>query len=247
MHRFFIERSHIQNGKFHIYGHDARHIGRVIRLRDGDTIELCDLDGTDYIGKISRIDKDVVSGTIVESHPSISEPSCKITLYQGLPKGDKMDTIIQKGVELGIYSIVPIMTERTIVRFKGPSDIDKKTTRWQRIAKEAAKQSKRAIIPYVKDPISFTEGILKQHELMIFFWEEERKLSLNKLLTSTRTIEDIGIFIGPEGGFSMDEAESARKNGWHITTLGPRILRTETVSIAVISAIMFYLEEWQWR
>lgn len=245
MHRFFIDRSHIKNDKFYIYGDDAKHIGKVIRLRTGDTIELCDLEGTDYIGVISHIDKDVVSGAVVKSYPSISEPSCKITLYQGLPKGDKMDTIIQKTVELGVYSVVPVITERTIARFKEPSAIEKKLRRWQRIAKEAAKQSKRAIIPSVKDPISFTEGINRQHELKIFFWEEERDVSLKEILASTHSTEDVGIFVGPEGGFSTDEAEYAKKKEWHIATLGPRILRTETVSMASISAIMFYLGEWQ--
>lgn len=247
MHRFFVDKTNIDNGNFHIDGDDAKHIGKVIRLREGDIIELCDSQGMDYIGIITHMDRDKIYGRIEKSYPSISEPSCKLTLYQGIPKGDKMDTIIQKSVELGVYSVVPVMTERTVVKFKSQVDIDKKTTRWQRIAKEAAKQSKRSIVPSVLEPISFTEALGRRHQLMIFFWEEEQNLSLKDRLASIHSIEDIGIFIGPEGGFSTDEAICAKDSGWHVTTLGPRILRTETVSLAAISAIMFYLEEWQWR
>ena len=246
MNRFFIEANKIRDSYGEIVGEDAVHILRVLRLGVGDLIEVCDGAGMDYPATIIETDKGWVKVKLGEGSPSKGEPHTKVTLYQGIPKSSKMDFIIQKCVELGVYEIVPLETFRTITDLSEPKKANKKVARWQKIAHEAAKQSKRGIIPSVDMPRTFSQAIkTASHSTKIIFWEGEREVDLKKYLDQKNLshYKDIGIIIGPEGGLDDQEVALAKEYGWHTITLGPRILRTETSGMAALAAIMFYMEE----
>ncbi|MBM7581816.1 16S rRNA (uracil1498-N3)-methyltransferase [Caldicoprobacter guelmensis] len=249
MHRFFIERGQIKRNAVTIEGEDAEHIYRVLRLRPGDAIELCDGQGNDYEAVIKAVSKNGVEVYIERSYPSQGEPQVTVVLYQAIPKSTKMDLIIQKCVELGVRRIVPVVTARTIVKLNSVDSEVKKVSRWQKIAREAAKQSRRGIIPEVSLPVPFSQAIRESSEtLRIFPWENERKAGLKGLFEASNIWEDgIAIMVGPEGGWEEQEVEEAREMGWNTVSLGPRILRTETVGVAILSAIMFCAGEMQWK
>lgn len=244
MHRFFTDASHINNGVINITGDDVSHITKVLRLREGDEISVCDKQGTDYICTVADILKDAVTAEIKQSSPSKTESNINITLYQGIAKGDKMDYIIQKCVELGVNAFVPVVTKRTVVKI---SDGGKKTSRWQKIAAEAAKQSVRGIIPTVSMPMSFDDIVksISQNKdaLNIMAYENESNIKLKNIIKNS-TYTNVNIIIGPEGGFDEAEALLARNSGINTVTLGPRILRTETAPVAVCSALMYELGDW---
>ncbi len=250
MNRFFIDADKITASHIEISGEDAVHILRVLRLNVGHSIELCDGAGMDYPATIVETRKDRLTVKLGEGSPSMGEPTIKVTLYQGIPKSTKMDLIIQKCVELGVHRIVPLETVRTISTLSDTKKIEKKIARWQRISEEAAKQSKRGIIPKVEDPVSFSQIIKSaSHTMKLIPWEGEKDISLKNYLDKNHhkgccsSEADIGIVIGPEGGFDHGEIALAKEYGWETVTLGPRILRTETAGMATISAIMFYMEE----
>ena len=241
MHRFFIDRESITNGIVKITGEDSKHISKVLRLHEGDIIELCDGQGQDYEGVIKRIYGTCVEVDIEKSFPSYGEPQTKVVLYQAVPKGVKMDTIIQKCVEIGVVRIVPVITARTIVKLDVERDGNKKMTRWQRIAMEAAKQSKRGIIPQISEPMMYDEAIQSCPDMLrIFPWENERTLGFKDCLEAGENCRHIAVMIGPEGGWEDAEVLHAKMNGWKTVYLGPRIIRTETAGMAVLAAIMFY-------
>jgi len=248
MHRFFIDKQQIMNDMALIEGEDAEHISRVLRLRRGDAVELCDGQGNDYEAVIESVSKNEVEVHIERCFPSRGEPRVKVVLYQAIPKSSKMDLIIQKCVELGVHKVIPVITARTIVKLKAARDEIHKVSRWQRIAKEAAKQSRRGIIPEVSLPVPFSQAIGQSPEMLrIFPWENERKAGLKGVFEATSSWKDgIAVMVGPEGGWEEQEVEAARDTGWNIVSLGPRILRTETVGMAILSAIMFYTGEMQW-
>ncbi|NLN40714.1 MAG: 16S rRNA (uracil(1498)-N(3))-methyltransferase [Clostridiales bacterium] len=249
MNRFFIEADKIKDSYGEIVGEDAIHILRVLRLDVGDLIEICDGAGRDYPATIIETNKGWVKVKLGEGSPSKGEPLSKVTLYQGIPKSTKMDLVIQKCVELGVYEIVPLETARTITDLSEPKKANKKVARWQKIAHEAAKQSKRGIIPSVDMPMTFSQAIkTASHSTKIIFWEGEREVDLKKYLDEKNinhhnNEKDIGIIIGPEGGLNDQEVALAKEYGWDTITLGPRILRTETAGMAALAAIMFYTEE----
>jgi len=204
-------------------------------------LTLCDTKGTDYEVEIKELGSDYVSTLIISSQPSKTESLVDITLFQGIPKSDKMELIIQKSIELGIKRVVPVITERTVVKIRNESDAENKRVRWQRIALEAAKQSNRGIIPHVDIPITFDHAIAvaKDAQLGIIAYEKEKEQSLKKFLTDR--IQSVSVLIGPEGGFTEDEVSRAYGLGIKPITLGPRILRTETAGIAVVSILMYEL------
>ena len=216
MPRFFAEPENIKGNTITLYSDDAAHISRVLRGKTGDILTVCDGTGSDYIAEITDISDKSVILEIKETLDTKSEPLVKITLYQGLPKGDKMELIIQKCVELGVYSVVPVNTERCIVKIDKNKE-KKKTDRWQKIAESAAKDG--AVIPY----------------------ELEEKNGLKAFLDGFKG-ESLAIFIGPEGGFSAEEIEKAVKSGVVPITLGKRILRTETAGMTAIANTLFYLD-----
>lgn len=243
MPRFFVEKEQVSNGFINITGDDVKHIKRVLRLREGDEIEVCDGAGFDYECKIDSLSDDSVRAEIKSSSENMSEPPIELCVYQGMPKSDKMDYIVQKCVELGVCEIVPVITKRAV---SIPRDAEKKSSRWQRIADEAAKQCGRGILPTVRNTVSFSEAISEmscEDSLSLMPYECEREGSLSELLRKTDK-KKINVFIGPEGGFDESEVEKARKAGVFTVTLGPRILRTETAPLAVCSAIMYELGDW---
>ncbi len=242
MARFFIDPADVCDKTITVFGEDAAHIGRVLRHKPGDILTLCDGKGTDYIVEIDGITSKEVLTRIIDIKTSSTEPPVHITLFQGLPKSDKMELIIQKSVELGVGKIVPVLTDRTVVRLDKPKDVENKLKRWQRISMEAAKQCNRGIIPEVSAPLHFTEALklAKEAELGIIPYEMEEQSTLKQHILN-KCVKSVSIMIGPEGGFTEKEAEEATKYGIIPVTLGPRILRTETASIAVIAMLMYEL------
>ena len=242
MHRFFADSSCIGSDIITITGDDVKHISKVLRLRAGDEITVCDSCGWDYVCAIEDISQTQVEAKILTKSPNKAESPLHITVYQGLPKSDKMDYIVQKCVELGAVNIVPVATARAVVKLH---DEEKKRTRWQKIALEAAKQCGRGIIPTVSSVTDFGKVIdsLEPDALNILPYENEDHRKLRQAIAGYNGSK-VNIIIGPEGGFDPEEISSAECKGINIVTLGPRILRTETAPIAAISAIMYELGDW---
>lgn len=240
MPKYFTEPENIKDGFIEISSDEAKHILNVMRMETGDTLTICDGQSNDYLCRICETGKNYLKAKIEETRKSESEPKTKITLYQGLPKSDKMELIIQKCVEIGICRIVPVITERAVVKIEKGAKEDKKTERWQKISESAAKQSGRGIIPTVERPMKFKDAIeeaVKNGEAIIPY-ENEKDRGLKEFVKNSKE-ENIGIFIGPEGGFDTKEIEFAIEKGVMSVTLGKRILRTETAGI-VTSAIVLY-------
>lgn len=237
MPRFFVSKEQINGNIIEVVGEDARHISKSLRMKIEEEVTVCDGCGTDYFCKIRDISDTSVLCDIIHSEKSKTEPSVKVTLYQGLPKSDKLELIVQKCTELGIYKIVPVLMYRSVSR-PDEKKGDKKAARWQKIAEEAAKQSQRGIIPEVTQIISFDEmaKCIKQHQKVIVFYESSDE-PFSQLLKDD--FKDMAIVIGPEGGFEPQEIQVLSDAGANIATLGKRILRTETAGMAALSAIMF--------
>ena len=218
-------------------GEDARHICRSLRMAIGETLILCDGAGTDYTGILRQADGTTATVEILSRQPSQTEPTVFIRLFQALPKGDKMEWILQKAVELGVSEVVPVLTERCISR-PDEKSMDKKLARWQKIAVEAAKQCGRGRIPAVRPLVRFPEAaqMLGRMEKGLFFYEKGG-LPIKEALRSHAG--QIGIFIGAEGGFSPEEARLAQDAGAVCASLGSRILRCETAPLAALSAILY--------
>ncbi len=245
MDRFFSTNIFPDRGEIIINGEDAFHIASVLRMSNGDNIVVCDGKMNDYVCEISALSKSQVTARIISSTKNVAEPKTNITLFQALPKADKMDFIIQKSVELGVCRIVPVLTEFTVSRPKDTKSIEHKMKRFRKICESAAKQSGRGIIPEISDIVSFKDGvsIIKQLSLPIAAYERERKNSFKDILPNFKG-KSLGIFIGPEGGFSGNEVQAFIENDIHCVTLGPRILRTETAGICALSIINYELEEY---
>ncbi|MGI6539020.1 MAG: 16S rRNA (uracil(1498)-N(3))-methyltransferase [Caldicoprobacterales bacterium] len=245
MHRFFIEPEDIEGNIGRIKGSDAHHLNKVLRLNPGDEIMLCNGRGLDFRSVIQTVEKEEILVEILDSRPNATEPNVRVSLFQGIPKSSKMELIIQKCVELGIYELIPIQTLRCVAKINEGKDSEKKTLRWQRIAEEAAKQSRRGIIPMVSSPISFNQAVMySKADVKLIFWEEENTKSLRKILEELNfKPETVAMIIGPEGGLEKSEVELAEKHGWISVSLGSRILRTETAGMAALTAIMYHLEE----
>lgn len=246
MRRFFVPRDDIQGNVFRIKGPDHHHIFKVLRLTPGAPLILIDEDGIEYHGVITNITKDEVLGSITKSQYTIGEPSTRVVLAQGLPKGEKLDLVIRMCTEVGVTEVIPMVTQRTISRPE-PSKIEKRKQRWQRIAQEAAKQSRRGRVPLVRDPLSFQDIIQEalSGDLALMAWESadgEQHLS-HALSMRKGNGGSIYVFIGPEGGFSEDEVEMARSFGVARVSLGNRILRTETAGLVLVSLVLYELGE----
>ncbi|EOD00804.1 16S rRNA (uracil(1498)-N(3))-methyltransferase [Caldisalinibacter kiritimatiensis] len=242
MHRFFVDKENIKENKVFIVGEDVKHITKVLRLGVDDTVVLCDKEKNDFTAKISRIEKDYIECEVLKKTKSNSEPPVEIVLYQGLPKSAKMDLIIQKCVELGVTKIVPVLTTRTVVKIKNTNKEQKKISRWQKISEQAAKQSRRGIIPEIGNVMTFEEMIsnIKNDEFSLVPYEDENRIGLKDILKKYNG-KRVNIVIGPEGGFDESEVNKLKKIGAHIVSLGPRILRTETAGFTTIAVIMYEL------
>lgn len=246
MNRFFVDDpGAFSDRSVVITGEDVNHVKNVLRLKENDELIVSDGRGRDYHCRISGITNEEVVADICDICDNFSELSTEITLFQGFPKGDKMELIIQKTVELGVTRIVPVMTKRTVVKLDDKK-AKKKTERYNMIAESAAKQSGRGMIPEVTMPVSFAEAVsmAEKLDMNIIPYEEAEGVEYSRnIIKSIKGKKSLGIFIGPEGGFTREEVEKALAAGASAITLGHRILRTETAGMAVISIIMFELEE----
>lgn len=247
MRRFFTEPQNITGSRIAIY-EDSRHISQVLRMNCGDEILVFDGTGWEYTARLIEIQKTVCYAEMVEKNISLSEPKTQITLFQGLPKSGKMETIVQKAVELGVARIVPVEMERCVTRIKTAAVGKEKTARWNKVSLEAAKQCGRGKAPEVAEPIPFSQALeeMSRMQLSIMPYEElghEGKLGLRDVLKDNEKAENIALLVGPEGGFSEYEARLAKETGIKQVGLGKRILRTETVASAVIPVIMFERNE----
>ncbi|MBQ2975903.1 MAG: 16S rRNA (uracil(1498)-N(3))-methyltransferase [Clostridia bacterium] len=231
MHRFFAdfldENSAVLNEE------EAAHALKVLRLRQGDACQAL-MDGSVYEATISQIQPQVIL-QLGEKLPS-PEPSIRVTLYQGLPKGDKMDFLSQKCTEAGIFRIVPVLFSRCVVKWEKKDD-EKKLPRWQRIAAEAAKQSGRAIVPEIGRPVTLKQLCeeLKEYDLALVPWEDQKGNGIRQQFAGQK---NIAVVIGPEGGMAPEEIEMMRQSGARPVTLGPRIFRTETAGLAALISLM---------
>ena len=238
MPRFFTKE--ISEDKAIILSDDAKHIKKSLRMKIGDEIEVCDGEGLDYLCEILSLSEEEVTAKILSKKPSETEANFKLTLFMGSPKSDKMELIIQKSVELGAYCIVPFISEFCVSR-PDEKSAAKKTVRYNKIAFEAAKQSRRSIIPKVLPQVSFNQLLEKtsDFDLVVFFYENAEK-SLREALEGFDFKEkNVAVIVGSEGGFSEKEANALKEKGVFPLSLGKRILRCETAPIAGISAIMF--------
>lgn len=250
MYQFFVEENQMTGDSVAIFGSDVNHIKNVLRMKTGERVRVSISDnGRSFFGTIETITEDEVLVHIDEEDEKGTELSTRICLFQGLPKGDKMELIIQKSVELGVYEVVPVAMKNCVVKLD-----DKKATskvkRWQAISESAAKQSKRTLIPEIKMPMSWKEALekAKDYDVVLVPYENERGMEATReVINSIKPGQSIAIFIGPEGGFAPEEIEEiAPENGTsrvHRISLGRRILRTETAGLATLSMLVFCLDE----
>lgn len=245
MYRFYVSADQLAEKEVFISGGDVNHIKNVLRLEVGDWIVACDGNGTDYVSRIQSICSDEVVASIEKVQPTGTELPVRITLFQGMPKKDKLELIIQKAVELGACEIVPVMTKRTVVKLSEEKKINKRLERWQSIAYAAAKQCDRGIIPTVHKPVSYEEALVMADQLdynVIPYELQTGMEEARKIVDQACKQRSLGIFIGPEGGFEPEEVERAMTRNIHPMTLGKRILRTETAGMALLSILMFQMQ-----
>ncbi|MBE6807416.1 MAG: 16S rRNA (uracil(1498)-N(3))-methyltransferase [Ruminococcaceae bacterium] len=235
MPRFFIDDTPAVGASVTIDGADARHIAGALRMTPGESLTLCDGKGMDFACTITGVERETVTLSVDAAIPTTAEPTLAVTLYMGLPKGDKMEMIIQKCVELGVTAIVPVATSRCIVKLDG-KDAAKKQTRWQKIANEAAGQSGRGILPVVETPISWKQALSRFERENTLLCYEGGGAPIGQLVSPADTA--VSLVVGPEGGFDIAEVEAVTAVGGRIATLGPRILRCETAPLAALAVLM---------
>ncbi len=246
MYKFFVSNNQIRDKEVNIIGEDVNHIKNVLRLNLDEKIIVCNKDtAKSYIATIMNISKEKVMCNIIEENASTTETTVNIDLFQGLPKSDKMEYIIQKTTELGVKHIYPVSLERCVVKID-KKDENKKISRWQKIAESAAKQSKRDFIPIVENIINF-ENICKsisKYDIILLAYENEESNTIKQELQKIQKKENanIGVVIGPEGGFTEKEVKALISAGAKCVTLGKRILRTETAPIVMLSNIVYEFE-----
>ena len=243
--RFFVGNAQINEGVVTVTGSDAHHISRSLRMAVGDHVTVIDSACREYDCVLTDFLEDSVRAAVVAVKEPDTEPPCHITLYQALPKGDKLDTVIQKAVECGVCHIVPFESERCVVRAK-PEAEDKKQQRRARIALEAAKQCGRGLVPAVDRTVGFREmlSLAERADAVLFCYEGEGTAPIGKLLATLDLKKGmrLALVIGSEGGFALSEAEAARERGFLMTGLGKRILRTETAPLFALAAISVVTE-----
>lgn len=246
MYQFFTEPSNIQGRKIIITGRDVNHIKNVLRMKKGEEISVRDsTDGKEYLCAIEEFAAEEVICTLCAVREEGSELSSRVYLFQGLPKADKMEFIIQKAVELGVYEVIPVICKRTVVKLDEKKE-KSRVARWQGIAEAAAKQSRRGIIPEIKNVMTLKEAFACSeccHVRMIPYELSGNIQETKKIIGGLKPGEDIAVFIGPEGGFEKTEIEEAEAAGIVPVSLGRRILRTETAGLAILSWIMYQLED----
>ena len=246
MYQFFVEPSQIQGTRVVITGNDVNHIKNVLRMQPGEEIAVSNgEDGKEYRCGIEALFEDEIVCTLRFVKEDGMELPSKIYLFQGLPKADKMELIVQKAVELGVYEIIPVATKRAVVKLD-EKKAKSKIARWQTISEAAAKQSKRRIVPQIHSVMNFKEAVTYAGSMQVKLIPYELAEGMEKtkeVISSLKPGQDIAIFIGPEGGFEESEIQSALEQGIVPITLGKRILRTETAGFTVLSWLMYRLEE----
>lgn len=244
MNKFFVDKTTVGDRTIRITDADDRkHMTKVLRLGVGDAVIISDTVQFEYTVEITEIGRDYIETRILDKQKFAREPELKLTLFQGIPKQGKMETVIQKTVELGVWSIVPVFTDRSVVIDRG--NFSKKIERWQKIADEAVKQCKRGIIPRIQREMTFREMVdsLSHFELILFPYENEERRSIKDCLRAIgQKPQTAAVIIGPEGGFSDSEAEALIRIGAQSVSLGKTVLRTETAGMAAIAMTMYELE-----
>ncbi len=244
MYHFFVEEEQVNGENAYISGSDVNHIVNVLRMKIGEELLISVKGDWDYICKIEEIENDRVNLKLLESMEQRELP-IKLTLLQGIPKSDKLEMIIQKAIELGVSEIIPVKTNRVVVKID-EKKTQAKVNRWNAIAESAAKQSKRSIIPKVLKPQTIDNAleIVKDYGVKLLPYENADGIKKTKdILNSLDSKNNIAVFIGPEGGFEEAEVKKSTDSGFEVITLGKRILRTETAGLALLSNIMIRLEE----
>ena len=247
MPKFFVKNNQINDNSIIIIGKDVNHISNVLRMKIGEEIHVCDIDtSNNYIVKLQKIEKEKIFCDIIKKIKAEAESDINLKIFQGIPKSDKMELIIQKSTELGVKEIIPVQMERCISKITG-KDEKKKIERWQKISEVAAKQSGRDIIPKISNVIKLKDicNIVDKFDIIIVPYEKEKNNTFKSVIEEIKQTKNsnpsIGIVIGPEGGFEPNEIDLLKNAGTKIITLGKRILRTETVALAMASVIMYEL------
>ena len=248
MPKFFITNEAIKEEKIEIKNKDVNHIKNVLRKKQGDILTICNTDNLkNYLCKITKLDDEKIQLEIIQEIENNCESNIKVSIFQGLPKADKMELIIQKCVELGVYDITPVEMKRCIVKLNEKDKI-KKIQRWQKISEVASKQCGRNMIPKINNIISIKNicQVCSNYDIVIVAYENEKenklKYVLNELKNNIKDELKIAIVIGPEGGIDSQEIELLKNSGAKIVTLGNRILKTETVALNILSVIMYEFE-----
>lgn len=244
MHHFFVTPEQVKEDRIQIEGSDVNHIKNVLRMKIGEELHISDGNNKKYLCEIAKVSADMVLVQIKEELASDTELPSKIYLFQGLPKGDKMELIVQKAVELGVYEIIPVATKRAVVKLDDKKAA-KKVERWNSISEGGAKQSGRNMVPKVKEVMTYKEAVqyAKDLDVVLLPYElAEGMEDTKQCIEAVRPGMSVGIFIGPEGGFETSEVEYALEQGAKAITLGRRILRTETAGLTILSILMYHLE-----
>lgn len=246
MHQFFVKNGQVSASEIEIIGNDVNHIKNVLRLKLGEQLRISDEAGQTWYCGLTLIEADKVTARILYKEKENSELPARIYLFQGLPKGDKMEWIIQKTVELGVFEIIPVAMKNCVVRLDEKKAAAKQR-RWQVIAESAAKQAKRNIIPQIGRVMGFEEALLyaRAFDLKLLPYENESGMEYTrKVIGQMQKPERIGVFIGPEGGFDRSEIEQIKDDSSiKRLSLGKRILRTETAGMTLLSILLYHLEE----
>lgn len=244
MYHFFINQDQVEDDHIRIIGPDVNHIKNVLRMGAGEEVLISNGVDKDYLCEVTSVTAQEVTARILSVEEGGRELPARITLFQGLPKGDKMELIIQKAVELGACEIVPVETKRTVVKLDKKKE-ESKLRRWNAVSESAAKQSKRLIVPEVAGVMSLKEALdfSKEFDLTVIPFENAKGMERTReILSQVKPGMNVGIFIGPEGGFEDSEIELSESFGAKTVTLGKRILRTETAGLSVLSVLSYLLE-----
>ncbi|MDD7643065.1 MAG: 16S rRNA (uracil(1498)-N(3))-methyltransferase [bacterium] len=243
MYQFFVEDDQIGEDMIRVTGSDVNHIKNVLRMKPGERVRISNQSGRDFLCSVESLSEDEVLLHIEKKDIPGTELPAKIYLFQGIPKGERMETVIEKAVELGVYEIIPVAMKYCVVKLDAKK-AEKKVARWQEIARSAAKQSKRSIIPKIHPLMSFREAAeyaQKCDRCLVPYENEEGMAATAQAFQGLNDVSSISVFIGPEGGFAEEEIEALRGDS-QVISLGKRILRTDTASITMLSMLMMSLE-----
>ncbi|WP_430882972.1 16S rRNA (uracil(1498)-N(3))-methyltransferase [Fusibacter sp. JL216-2] len=246
MHRFFISKTNLneelQTARI-IDKDDIKHASKALRIEIDEKVELCDDSGIEHICQVSEIESEYIECRILSSEKNKRESPIEITLFQGFPKSDKLELIIQKTTELGVVNVVPVQMKRSVAKWKNDKSASKKIMRWNKIGFEAAKQSKRGRIPVVKEPLTVNElcSELEHFDLVILPYENESAKGIDEVISGLDSVKSVAVIIGPEGGFAEEEVACLSENGANSVKIGPRILRTETAGVVSVALVQYAL------